>query len=236
MNLYPKNGGELDLDAATLELEQSSKLTNTNLKAEAVARLSAAALLDIAGSLRVLALESSLAVQTAGYLLDQPDDEEGDEVGTVATSLPDIVDAPMGTRVQLKTPDAKGRYRVGTLDGVDGIDQGEPWVGVVWEDAPGDGSGDKVYAAHLEHYTGEATDDVTDAAGRRAAADFAARFNTKLDAALPVEDDSPDVPPISDAPEPAADDFDDDFEAPDALALLEARQAEKAKPKKKGKK
>lgn len=229
MRIY--NNGTLDLDAATLELDNSSKLTNANQKAEAVARLSAAALLDIAGSLRMLAVESSLAVQTAGYLLDQPDDEEGDEVGTVAMSLPDIVDALPGTRVQLKAPDAKGRHRTGTLTGVDGIDQGEPWVGVEWDDKPGADAA-KVYAANLEHYTGEATDEPEGDRHVEALLDAIADKDGDAVEAL-LADGGPDVPPISDAPEPQGDDFDDDFEAPDALALLEARQAKAAKKGKK---
>lgn len=218
MNLYDSNG-ELDLDAATLELAGNGQVSNEGLRRESVARLSAAALLDIAGSLRVLALESALAMgQSSGYADPTvPDDEVGDEVGTVAMRV-DVVDAESGTPVRLKVPDSKGRQRTGILDGRDGLDSGEPWVGVYWDDAPDDAA--KVFAANLEAFDGD-VENLTRA---------------QIDAILEAGDSAPDLPIVSDAPEPERVGYhDDDFAEPDPIALLEARQ-DKASKKGKAKK
>lgn len=180
-------GPELDLAAAIAELGSNPRLANEGIRREVVARLTAAALLDIAASLRVLATESALAVGQAFELVgDSVPMMGGAPDLTPDAFVPDVVDALAGTRVRLKAPDSKGRHREGTLTGHDGVSEDVAWVGVHWDDAPSVDSDEKVYAVNLEVVTVEGND--------------RDRAN-----------EAPDVPPVSDAPE--LDEIDDDFAA-----------------------
>ncbi|MRY60643.1 hypothetical protein GKD59_22680, partial [Parabacteroides distasonis] len=55
MNIYEDEGDAVDLDVATAELKATSLIQNDGVRRARMAEISAAALLDIAGSLRVLA-------------------------------------------------------------------------------------------------------------------------------------------------------------------------------------
>lgn len=65
MNIYEENettGTTIDLDVATSELKTTSLIQNDGVRRARMAEISAAALLDIAGSLRVLAGEAAAAM------------------------------------------------------------------------------------------------------------------------------------------------------------------------------
>lgn len=65
MNIYEENettGTTIDLDAATSELKATSLIQNDGVRRARMAEISAAALLDIASSLRVLAGEAAAAM------------------------------------------------------------------------------------------------------------------------------------------------------------------------------
>lgn len=68
MNIYEENettGTTIDLDVATSELKATSPIPNDGVRRARMAEISAAALLDIAGSLRVLAHEAAAAMLPA---------------------------------------------------------------------------------------------------------------------------------------------------------------------------
>lgn len=75
MNIYDEDEN-VDLDLALAELKRSDGMTDPRRKF-AVAEISAAALLDIAGSLRILAHESAVAMTVNNFgTLDVPKDDE----------------------------------------------------------------------------------------------------------------------------------------------------------------
>lgn len=122
--------GDLDLVATTDELRKSGSITDAKLYDKTVRTIQTAALLDIAGSLRVLAHESALAIGGA-FDLDTP--EPADEPGE---TLPDVrpEDAPAGSRVRyISAPDL-----LGTLTGENGVSEGAAWVAVDWDRHDGD--------------------------------------------------------------------------------------------------
>lgn len=68
MNIYEENEGlavTIDLDAASAELKATGLIQNDGVRRSRMAEISAAALLDIAGSLRVLANEAAAAMLPA---------------------------------------------------------------------------------------------------------------------------------------------------------------------------
>lgn len=68
MNIYEENettGTTIDLDVATSELKTTSLIQNDGVRRARMAEISAAALLDIAGSLRILANEAAAAMLPA---------------------------------------------------------------------------------------------------------------------------------------------------------------------------
>ena len=79
MNIYEENettGTTIDLDVATSELKATSYIQNDEVRRERMAEISAAALLDIALSLRVLAGEAAAAMlPVASVEYSTPDDE-----------------------------------------------------------------------------------------------------------------------------------------------------------------
>lgn len=211
--LYTEEG-DLALAAAAAEVVGSSKLSNEGMRRDAVARVTAAALLDIAGSLRTLSLESALAMSQGIELDDEP------RTDAVAPPL-DVTECDAGTPVRLKAPDHKGRQRSGILNGIDGIDSGEAWVGVYWDDAPD--SADRVYAANLEVVPLDERDNgnVEDLPN----ADDDGHVDRLHD------DRDLEAPLTPDAQADTADSIDDDFAEVDPIAVLEARQAKSKKGK-----
>lgn len=128
MGIY-NTEGELDLVEAAAELDAQTTVTNRPAAEFVIGKIEAAALLDIAGSLRVLATESSFAMQAAGVIEVNLSAEP--EVGaTVRDVRPE--DAPAGSRVRLIVG-AEGELIEGTLTGAMGVDQGERWVVVDWD-------------------------------------------------------------------------------------------------------
>lgn len=82
----------VDLAALRAELASSGGIHNDTLRRESVARVSAAALLDIAFSLRTLAAEASLAMLGSGAFVDAVDEEDVvDEDGRGVLLVGDIV-------------------------------------------------------------------------------------------------------------------------------------------------
>lgn len=81
VNIYESNalGRVVDLDAAASELKGSATITNDNVRRQCVAEISAAALLDIAGSLRAIADEARAAMPEPFELVGEPI-EDGDEL------------------------------------------------------------------------------------------------------------------------------------------------------------
>lgn len=129
MNIYDEDL-KFDPDKAAAELRATPAVSNKDAKRETVAIIQTAALIDIADSLRTLAIEAAIAMAKRGDLggLDPIEGEvEFGEVNSLA-----IIDAPEGTRVTLR--DNGYGSPVGTLDGQSGIDQGTAWVGVVFQD------------------------------------------------------------------------------------------------------
>lgn len=74
VNIYESNalGRVVDLDAAASELKGSATITNDNVRRQCVAEISAAALLDIAGSLRAIADEARAAMPEPFELVGEP--------------------------------------------------------------------------------------------------------------------------------------------------------------------
>lgn len=81
MNIYEENettGTTIDLDAATSELKATSLIQNDEVRRQRMSEISAAALLDIAGSLRVLSNEAAAAMLlTASVELPAGDESDG---------------------------------------------------------------------------------------------------------------------------------------------------------------
>lgn len=82
MNIYremEEGATAIDLDVATSELKATSLIQNDEVRRQRMAEISAAALLDIAGSLRVLANEAAAAMLPAASVEPfTPGDEESD--------------------------------------------------------------------------------------------------------------------------------------------------------------
>lgn len=74
MNIYEAEGTDaiVDLRAAAHELKSSTSITNDNVRRQCVAEISAAALLDIAGSLRAIADEARAAMPEPFELVGEP--------------------------------------------------------------------------------------------------------------------------------------------------------------------
>ena len=99
MNNSTQLGGleSIDLEALHAELAQVGAMHNDVLRREAIAKIQAVALLDIAGSLRVLAAEASLAMLGSGVFGD-PEDLAIDEAAATAHERDFLV---VGDRVRL---------------------------------------------------------------------------------------------------------------------------------------
>lgn len=80
MNIYEEGeaGTTVDLDVATTELKATSLIQNDGVRRSRMAEISAAALLDIAGSLRVLANEAAAAMLPAAIVQHYTPGDESD--------------------------------------------------------------------------------------------------------------------------------------------------------------
>ena len=77
MNIYEDGSNALDLERAKGELEATSLISNDAIKQYRVAEINAATLLDIAGSLRVLAAEAASAMGYDAGGEEYEDDDDG---------------------------------------------------------------------------------------------------------------------------------------------------------------
>ena len=74
---HSPNDAEVDLGTLHEALKTSSAIHNDGLRREAIAKVTAGALLDIASSLRVLANEAALAMAGSGIFEDETDLADG---------------------------------------------------------------------------------------------------------------------------------------------------------------
>lgn len=218
MSLFNEEG-ELDTVEARRKLKTIGQLRNEGNARQLLATITAAALLDIAESLRPMGTESAIALNQTIDFVGQPDGDEPDDEPAVVTLSP--IDAVAGTLVALKS-----NGKTGYLDGVDGLDQGEPWVGVHWY-GENEASVARTYVQHIEV--------VTNAEGKPVTLDDLSEAGVVLegdpavDALLEEIADRPEVSEGYDDPTVPDTTVDEDFD--NALEALEAKS-----PKKKAKK
>jgi hypothetical protein len=189
-------GGELDLVAATEQLANVRDLGNAQAAERFIDEVTTAALLDIAGSLRVLARKAE--IDTVDAHPEYFDDSDEYEIYDRSAALHA---APAGTRVRLVTGnDPDEGPRTGILSGASGVDQDLDWYGVHWDDEDID-SEKRVYATHLEVFTSHET--------------------PNADEAPSPGDDTPDRGDLVDDIDA---DFDGPSSPPDALASLRSKK------------
>jgi hypothetical protein len=119
MNLY-NDDLQLDHDKAAAEVRATPAISSAEARRERYAELQSAALVDIADSLRTLAVEAAISMARNGDLA--PDADHGFE----APESVAIIDAPAGTRITTASGD------VGILTGESGVTEGAAWVGVLF--------------------------------------------------------------------------------------------------------
>jgi len=209
MNIYePESDGSVDLRLALDELKRIDGMHPTRQKA-ALGEITAAALLDIAGSLRVLAVESASAMREASLGYDTEDDEpdiesdddllvEGDLVAVEGFAEPGEIRAFRHT---------EGEF-FATVDFADGS------------------TIEGIALSKLERLRGDERDD-----------DILQDAAESVDVPETPEE-PPIVPSIEAAPEDVVDDIDSDFEgdrhdeAEAALEKLKANEAARKAAKK----
>lgn len=125
MNLYD-NDLKFDPDKAGAELRGVVGMNNDATARRELATIQTAALIDIADSLRTLAIESALAMGKAGVFdaLDTTYETAGD--GSAPIDSVAILNAEEGTRVRL--PNGSGP--IGKLTGNTGVSEGAAWAEV----------------------------------------------------------------------------------------------------------
>jgi hypothetical protein len=224
MNLYTE--GEFDPVLAQKELGAAAGVTSDTVARRDIARIQAAALIDIAGSLKVLSLEALLAMGQ----LDEPGGYDDDTEADGFDEPLDLTRADAGTLVRIiREPAAYG-----VLTGEGGVDQGEPWVGVNWESTGLETPlGTRVFVTELEAIP---TDEVPPIPGAPLGAIVELEDGTVLGDGVTPPTLPEYVPPaVADLAEDLDDDFDGDEHkaAEDALAALKAREAERKAAKKK---
>lgn len=223
MNIYKDDddgAATVDLDAATTELKATSLIQNDEVRRQRMSEISAAALLDIALSLRVVAAEARAAMPELGTI----EYAEGDDV-----------------------PAERDFLVVGDLVAVDGLDDPAEVVGFGQSEGATyakirlvDGTEARAWLDTLTRLRGDERDDDTmqEAAEKSvtAIADDDVSTHEGESGGLYVEPD--DAP--ADAAEGYVDDLDDDFEgdsftaAESALDTLRANEAARKAAKKKG--
>lgn len=153
-NIY-EDGPEraVDLAKAIAQLAQSGAINNDGVRRSTVAEISTAALLDIAGSLRVIAAEAALAMAGSGsFTLDGMPEAEAPMTDDTRDFL------VVGDRVTAKADDDR---EVGRVTGV-GVTEGEPYADVAFEQFTG-----RLFARDLERVTSDETEDAIDLAAMR---------------------------------------------------------------------
>lgn len=214
MDIYEDNGtqGVLDFGKAKRELEATAAITGETTRRERYAELTAAALLDVAYSLRSVGAEASLALLGSGVLTG-PEPEEEPAVDDPNRPL------EVGDLVHMLNDTEPGEV-VAVL-----VTEDEPAADVAFAN----GSSLRLFQRDLVRLRGDDGPDpeFVDEVARRVAAE--------------ASSESP-APAGADAAEGYADDLDDDFEgdnfteAASALDTLKANEAARKAAKKKGKK
>jgi hypothetical protein len=223
MNIYDTTDPEtiVDIYKAADELRASGGITNSEVRRAAVAEIQAAALLDIAGSLRVLAIEALSAMpEQAEAASGEPVQDERDRDFLIEG---DIV-SPIGND-----------DFVGQVESF-GVSEGATYANVVWED----GARGRAWLEQLNRVITAESD--ADVKGR--IEDGLSLWNTAEPADVKRRNDSAGLEPeaaefslddLKQLVDDEEEDVDDDFE-PSALDALKATEAERKAKKKGGKK
>lgn len=150
MNNSTQLGGleSIDLEALHAELAQVGAMHNDVLRREAIAKIQAVALLDIAGSLRVLAGEASLAMFGSGAFGDDGETEPDNTPGDLFVE---------GDRVRLR--DESGS--TGTIVSL-GVSEGDVYADVELDDTEDDDEVRRYFVEYLERIVGDESDDTED--------------------------------------------------------------------------
>ena len=229
MNIYremEEGAVAVDLDAATAELKATSLIQNDGVRRARMAEISAAALLDIAGSLRVLANEAAAAMLPAASV-EYFGEAEGFEPGGEDDGPRDFL--LVGDVVHLVGQTERGEIESFGFDG-----DGAPTAVVNF----GDGATREYYHSALVRMVGdEGRDPELLEALIEAGDDPAGEISDEEEAADPDLVDL-DAEPIALAD--LVDDIDADFEgdshpeAESAVDVLRANEAARKAAKKKG--
>jgi hypothetical protein len=207
MDIHNEDGG-LDFEKAVRELKSANGMNNPEQGRRNVVAIQTAALIDIADSLRTLALEAGLAMAHRGDLnLGTHELDEGIQEDRTSIESFAVLGAPKGARV---TIDQGDRITAGTLTGEVGVDQGAAWAEVIIDGAD---VAARVWADRITSVTAP----------------------TPSGESMPSDDREPpsfEPPAVSEADDLDADfDGDEHPEADDALAALKAREKAARKPK-----
>lgn len=223
MNIHEDGAAEIDLDELAADLESARLIHNDNVRRGTVARVQAAALLDIAMSLRILAAEAGAAMgvdisSEFDYAPAEPDYGEVDDTTRDFLVVGDLVTV-------------KGDTEPGEVVAV-GSD-GEPWADVDFAVT----KGMRLYERNLERLIGDVGEGVDPEAVAAIRGKWAAA-SEEFAVDPPADDEWDGSDPVGQTPlddlGDAEHDIDEDFE-PDPVAELAANEA-KRKAAKKGKK
>lgn len=129
------NDGVIDIDAAAAELRSVGAMSSESLRREAIAKITAGALLDIAASLRTLGTEAALAMGEAIFA-DDPEDVAIDEAAAASHARDFLVE---GDRVLVHAGEEDISPIGGTVAGL-GFSEGEAWVDVTLDDPLDEGT------------------------------------------------------------------------------------------------
>lgn len=217
MNIYeePITQGVIDIAKTRDELKKTGAMTSPNERRLAIAEISAATMLDIAASLRVVAAEASYAMPSPADMLDEAVGNQG----SAPDAVPDFF--VEGDRVIAKVEGGTVTATIASL----GVTEGAIYAELIFdetEDQPS--SKGRAWVEYLERVV--ETPDETDPTPH---------------ADDPAEDDE-SVQAIADAAGLVDDDIDSDFEgdthtaAANALETLKANETARKAAKKKGKK
>lgn len=215
MNIYEEGG--LDLQAAFTELEATGSIQNDGVRRGRMAELSAGALLDIAGSLRVLAAEAAGAMGVSlSTIVEDAEAEEGPRDFLVEGDLVHrLEDTEPGEVVAL---------------GFDG--DGDPWADVEFGGGPV-----RLYVSSLVRLVGDEARDLEVLDALKDLPDVGDELEDGTDPDLYDLPDEPSEPGPEDAVEHDIDaDFGDEPHplAESAVDVLRANEAARKAAKKKG--
>lgn len=219
MNIYEDDGSTVivDLRKARDELASTGAIHDPAIRRERIAEISAAALLDIAESLRPVGAEASLALLGSGVFTteepgdDEPQTDDDRDFLVVGDLVVQAGDTEPGEVVKL------------------GVSEGAVWADVDFAD----GRQAKIWQGALVRLRGD------DAADPEIVEAIVEKVQTEIaDATAPTEESIDETPDAADL----VDDLDADFGdeptplADSALAQLEANEAARKAAKKSGKK